>query len=161
MFRRSIACIGLLGLVAATPALANKGSCASPDQVKAAQLRQLHYQLQVAALNCRGDYPDMPGKWETYIHRHGSTLSANARTMQGYFKSAAAFDRYNTKITNRESVRVHETHEYCEQSHPIFDKVVTLAAPQLIAYAGEVVGAPMEISACPTKTEKKPKKSAS
>ncbi|CAA7619906.1 heme utilization protein [Magnetospirillum sp. SS-4] len=144
---RVLACLCAVLIPAAVQA-----DCASPEQVKAAQLRQMHYQLQVAALNCRGDYPDMPGKWQAYVQRHGAALGANARTMQGYFKSATAFDRHNTRITNRESVRVHDHPDYCGMSDAVFDKVVTLGAQQLAAYAGELVGRPTDIPACPTRT---------
>jgi hypothetical protein len=143
-----------LSCVLALPTVA-QANCASPEQVKAAQLRQLHYQLQVAALNCRGDYPDLPGKWQSYIHHHGGTLRDNARTLQGYFKSVAAFDRHNTKVTNRESVRVHDHPDYCGMTDPIFDKVVTLGPQQLAAYASELIGPPSGVPACPVKTVNK------
>jgi hypothetical protein len=142
----------LLLAVLSDPAAA-KPPCASPEQVKAAQLRQLHYELQVAALNCRGDVPEMPGKWQSYVHRHGGTLNDNARVLRDYFQGAAAFDRHNTVVTNRESVRVHETPGYCETHTAIFDKVLGLNGPQLSAYASEAVGDPMEIRACSHKPE--------
>lgn len=143
-----------LALVAAllAPAAAGAASCGSPDEVKAAQLRQFHYRLQVAALNCRGDDPSLPGKWAGYVHHHGGTMSENAKVMRGYFSrtgaGTAAFDRFNTVLTNRESVTVHETENYCELSAPLFDKAMHANAAQLIALAGEVVGRPADIAAC-------------
>lgn len=145
---RAAICACLLSVVCAAP-VAARPPCANPEQVRAAQLRQLHYELQVAALNCRGDVPEMPGKWQSYVQRHGATLNDNAKVLRDYFKGAAAFDRHNTVITNRESVRVHETPGYCEAHAPLLDKVVTLTPPQLIAFAAETVGDPMEIHACP------------
>nr|WP_152426886.1 heme utilization protein [Paramagnetospirillum caucaseum] len=138
--------------LAALPAAA-KSACGTPEEIKAAQLRQFHYQLQVAALNCRGDDPSLPGKWSTYVHRHGGTMSDNAKLMRGYFqrtgKGAASFDRYNTVLTNRESIRVHETEGYCEMHAPLFDKAASANGHQLIALAGETVGKPADISPCP------------
>ena len=147
-----LALLALLFAVVSFPAAA-KSPCAGPEQVKAAQLRQLHYELQVAALNCRGDVPEMPGKWQSYVHRHGATLNDNARVLRDYFQGAAAFDRHNTVVTNRESALVHETPGYCESHAALFDKVLGLNGAQLSAYAAETVGDPMEIHACAHKSE--------
>ncbi|MBI3445466.1 MAG: heme utilization protein [Magnetospirillum sp.] len=140
-----------LALVAAAPAGA-KSVCGSPEEIRAAQLRQFHYQLQVAALNCRGDDPSLPGKWSAYVHHHGATLSDNAKIMHGYFvrngKGAAGFDRFNTVLTNRESVRVHETEGYCEINAPLFDRAVAASPAQLHHLAGEVIGKPLDMPAC-------------
>ncbi|CCG42622.1 hypothetical protein [Magnetospirillum molischianum] len=130
------------------------GSCANPEQIQAAQLRQLHNQLQVAALNCRGEDSSLHAKWGGYVGRFGSTLSDNAQVLRTHFKSAAAFDRYNTQVTNRESVRVHEVDSYCETRAQIFDQVMTMSPPQLIAFAGQTVGRPDHIPDCATRTTK-------
>ncbi|CAA7619523.1 conserved exported hypothetical protein [Candidatus Terasakiella magnetica] len=152
---RVIAILSALAALAAGPAFA-KGSCATPEQIKAVQFRQLHDELQVAALNCRNDDPTLPGKWTDYVRRFGPALSENAKILTGYFKGTAAFDRHNTKITNRESVRVHETHEgYCEAHAAMFDKVVTLSQPQLLAYASESVGNRHDLTACASGEPKK------
>lgn len=143
-----------LALTAAllAPAAAGAASCGSAEEIKAAQLRQFHYRLQVAALNCRGDDPSLPGKWASYVHHHGATMSNNAKVMRGYFSrnggGAGAFDRFNTVLTNRESVTVHETEGYCEQNAPLFEKAMHANSAQLISLAGEVVGKPIDISAC-------------
>lgn len=165
--RRAAFAIVLAVAAASSPALA-KGSCATPEEVKAAQLRQFHYQLQVAALNCRGDDPSLPGKWSIYVHHHGATMSDNARVMRGYFQRGgsgmAGFDRYNTVLTNRESVRVHETEGYCEINAPLFDKAAKASAAQLATLAGETVGHPADLKACAeakkTEPEKKPARKA-
>ncbi len=159
---RAVICACLLSVACAAPATA-RIACANPEQVKAAQLRQLHYELQVAALNCRNDIPLMPTQWLNYVQRHGATLADNARVLRDYFKSTAAFDKHNTVITNRQSVLVHETPGYCEIHTSIFDKVATLTPPQLVAFAVETEGDPMEIHACPqhkAEATHKPKKAA-
>ncbi|ARJ64476.1 heme utilization protein [Magnetospirillum sp. ME-1] len=162
------AALALALSLAALPALG--GTCGTPEEVKAAQLRQFHYQLQVAALNCRGDDPSLPAKWSSYVHRHGGTMSVNANVMRGYFtrtgKGVAGFDRYNTVLTNRESVRVHETEGYCEINQPLFEKAIAANGQQLATLASETIGKPMDIAACaePKKaeaaSEKKSKKVA-
>lgn len=166
MIRRTLALALALGLPA-LPAVAGP-ACATPEEIRAAQLRQFHYQLQVAALNCRGDDPSLPAKWGSYIHRHGGTMSTNANVMRGYFtragKGVAGFDRYNTVLTNRESVRVHETEGYCEINQPLFEKAIAANHQQLAVLAGETVGRPTDITACAeaksAEPEKKPKKVA-
>ena len=149
---RAIAYACLLSVACAAP-VAARPPCASPEQVKAAQLRQLHYELQVAALNCRNDMPEMPSKWQGYVQRHGAVLNENAKVLNAYFKSAAAFDRHNTVVTNRESARVHDTPGYCESHSPLFDQVAALSSQQLAPFAAATVGDPMEIHACPHKPD--------
>lgn len=145
---RAIFCATVLAGLSIAPAVA-RPACANPEQVKAVQLRQLHDELQVAALNCRGALPEMPAKWEYYVRQHGATLAENARVLRGYFKSAAALDRHNTVVTNRLSAQVHETPGYCDLHVAMFDKVTALTPPQLLVFAAETEGDPMEIHACP------------
>ena len=146
---RVVCCAGLLSVLCAVPAVAAHPGCANPEQVGAAQLRQLHYELQVSALNCRNTLPEMPAKWQHYLERHGAALANNAQVLRGYFKSVSAFDRHNTIVTNRLSVLVHETPDYCGIHASLFDKVASLPPPQLISFAAETEGDPMEIRPCP------------
>jgi len=146
----AVACCLVLPSFAADARSSGKtgGACANSEQIQAAQLRQLHNQLQVAALNCRGEDATLHAKWGGYVGRFGSTLSDNAQVLRAHFKSPAAFDRYNTQVTNRESVRVHEIESYCETRAQIFDQVMTMSPAQLIAFAGETVGRPDMMSSC-------------
>jgi hypothetical protein len=146
----AVACCLVLPSFAADARSSGKtgGACANPEQIQAAQLRQLHNQLQVAALNCRGEDSSLHAKWGGYVGRFGSTLSDNAQVLRTHFKSPAAFDRYNTQVTNRESVRVHEVDSYCETRAQMFDQVMQMSPPQLIAFAGQTVGRPDHMSDC-------------
>lgn len=131
-------------------------ACATPEEVRAAQVRQLHDELQVTALNCRGDDPSLPGKWSSYVGRHGGTMAENAKVMHAYFartgKGAAGFDRYNTSMTNQESIRVHETPGYCESHAAILDRTLDANGHQLALLAAETVGKPSGIIACADET---------
>ena len=60
----------------------------------------------------------------------------------------AGFDRFNTVLTNRESVRVHEIEGYCELNEPLFDKAMNASPAHLATLAGEIVGKPLDIPAC-------------
>ena len=139
------------------------GSCASPEQIRAAQLRQFHDQLQVAALNCRADDATLRDKWGAYAARFSGTMAENARTLQALFKSQAGFDRYNTKVTNYESVRVHEIEDYCATRAQMFDQVMTMSPAQLGDFAAATIGQPDHVSPCgqgktrQAKAEAKPK----
>ena len=150
----AVACLLIPSLAAP---LAAKSPCGTAEEIAAAQLRQFHYELQVAALNCRGDDPSLSGKWAAYVQRHGATLSENATVMRGYFvrtgKGAAAFDRFNTVITNRESIRVHEIPGYCDLHGTLFDQVLADDQKQLVALANAMVGKPADIHACTEATQ--------
>lgn len=148
LFRAAVYACLLSGAFVAPASAAAKPACANSEQFRAVQLRQLHYELQVAALNCRNDMPEMPMKWQTYVQRHGSALSDNARILHAYFKSPATFDRHNTVVTNRESVRVHETPGYCDIHTTLFDTVAALPPAQLGDFAARTVGMPLDVSAC-------------
>jgi hypothetical protein len=142
-------------LLATASPLAAKSVCYTPEEVRAAQLRQFHNQLQVAALNCRGDDPSLSGKYATYAQRFGGTLGTNAKVLHAHFARAYGsdanrqFDRFNTAVTNRESLRVHETAGYCETYGPIFDKLAGMTPHQLEAFATETVADPSDVTACP------------
>lgn len=144
--------VSTLTISVLAPTAATAASCGSAEEVRAAQLRQFHYRLQVATLNCRADDPSLPGKWGDYVHHHGGTMSENAKVMRGYFSrtgaGAAAFDRFNTVLTNRESITVHQTEGYCEMNASLFDRATRANAAQLTALAGEVVGRPTDIAPC-------------
>jgi hypothetical protein len=151
-----VACLPLLSPL---PALA-RPACAGPDTIKEVQLRQFHYRLQVAALNCRGDDPSLAGKWQSYVQTQAHVLAANGRALSAYFQGQAAFDRHNTIITNYESVRVHETPDFCEGMAPLFDKALEAKAGQLHQLATEAIGQPDDVRPCKEATKAKSKKKA-
>jgi hypothetical protein len=104
-----ISCAAIAAILtasAAFPALAS--SCVSPAEARAMQVRQLHVQLQVASLNCRGDDPSLPSKYALYISRFGTPLADNAKVLRGHFaKNGGNIDRYMTVLANDESQRAH------------------------------------------------------
>lgn len=132
-------------------------ACASPEQLRAAQVRQMHNQLQVAALNCRADDASLREKWSAYVNRFSGTMAENAKVLRGLFKTPAGFDRYNTKVTNRESVRVHEIEDYCATRSQMFDQVMTMGPTQLADFAAATIGAPEHVRSC----QKSPPRQAS
>jgi len=146
----------------ARPAKGDGGSaCASPEQIRAAQVRQLHDQFQVAALNCRGDDSTLHEKWSSYVSRFSGTMSENAQILRGLFKSQAGFDRYNTKVTNYESVRVHEVDDYCVSRSQMFDQVLSMSPSQFGDFAATTIGRPDHVTPCGEGGKKSKSKSKS
>lgn len=135
MNRISCAAIAtILTMSAALPALA--ASCVNPAEARAMQVRQLHIQLQVASLNCRGDDPSLPGKYASYINRFGGTLADNAKVLRGHFaKSGGNMDRYMTVLANDESQRAHLVEDYCGSHTPLFEKLAAMKPHELEHFA--------------------------
>jgi hypothetical protein len=126
---------------AALPAFA--APCISPAAARAMQVRQLHIQLQVASLNCRGDDPSLPGKYASYVHRFGNPLNENARVLKSHFaKNGGNLDRYMTVLANDESQRAHQVEGYCESHVPLFDKLSSLKPSELEPFAATTMDKP-------------------
>jgi len=137
----SAAVAALLLASAALPAIA--APCVSPAEARAMQVRQLHIQLQVASLNCRGDDPSLPGKYASYIHRFGGQLNDNARVLKSHFaKNGGNIDRYMTVLANDESQRAHLVEGYCESHTPLFDKLASLKPSELEHFASATMDKP-------------------
>lgn len=126
--------VAILTASAAMPALA--AGCIAPAEARAMQVRQLHVQLQVASLNCRGDDPSLPGKYASYINRFGGPLTDNAKVLRGHFaRNGGNIDRYMTVLANDESQRAHLVEGYCESHAPLFDKLSSLKPHELEHFA--------------------------
>lgn len=131
----------LLTVSTALPAFA--GGCINAAEARAMQVRQLHVQLQVASLNCRGDDPSLPGKYASYIHRFGAPLTDNAKVLRGHFaRNGGNIDRYVTVLANDESQRAHLVENYCESHVPLFEKLSTLKPAELEHFASATVDKP-------------------
>lgn len=138
----STAIATLCALTVAFPAVADR-ACVSPNEARAMQVRQLHIQLQVASLNCRGDDPSLPGKYGSYIHRFGGALSDNAKVLKGHFsRSGGNLDRYMTVLANDESQRAHLVENYCESHAPLFDRLGGLKPTELEHFAATIMDQP-------------------
>lgn len=125
---------------------AAKTACYTPEEMRAAQLRQLHIQLQVASLNCRTTDAELPAKYGSYIHRFGGALHTNARVLEGHFARNGGdqrrqMDRYVTQLANEESQRAHLVADYCEDHTPLFDHILSLKPTELEAFAAHTIPA--------------------
>lgn len=142
MNRLSCAAAALVLTVAAGfPALA--ASCLDPAEARALQVRQLHIQLQVAALNCRTDDPSLPGKYASYVNRFGGALSDNARILKRHFaRTGGNMDRHMTVLANDESQRAHLVEGYCESHTPLFETLAGIKPQELEHMAVATLGMP-------------------
>lgn len=166
-----ITCAAVAAILTASTALpALAAGCVSPAEARAMQVRQLHVQLQVASLNCRGDDPSLPSKYASYIHRFGGPLSDNAKVLRGHFaKNGGNIDRYMTVLANDESQRAHLVEGYCESHAPLFDKLSALKPHELESFAATSMdkpdaavcgGSPVKQASAETKPKAKAKKAA-
>lgn len=112
------------------------------------QLRQLHIQLQVASLNCRGDDPSLPGKYASYVKRFGGALSDNAKVLRGHFsKTGGNMDRYMTVLANDESQRAHQVEDYCGSHTPLFERLSAVKPTELEHFASATIDGP-DVAVC-------------
>ncbi|MBX9633664.1 MAG: heme utilization protein [Magnetospirillum sp.] len=139
-----IFCAAVAAILTASTALpALAGGCINPAEARAMQVRQLHVQLQVASLNCRGDDPSLPGKYGSYIHRFSGPLAENAKVLRGHFaKNGGNIDRYMTVLANDESQRAHQVEGYCENHAPLFEKLATMKPHELEHFASATMDKP-------------------
>lgn len=152
----------LVSALAATAAA--KPPCFNAAEMRAAQMRQLHVQLQVASLNCRAGFPELPGQYASYVQRFAPALNSNAKVLEDHFSQhfgkdhRRQFDRFVTSLANEESQRAHQIPDYCEDHAPLFDKIMGLKHQELEGFAARAVAHPVA-AACaaetkPAKTDK-------
>ncbi|MGE5504530.1 MAG: heme utilization protein [Actinomycetota bacterium] len=127
--------------------VAQASACFTPEEMRAAQLRQLHVQLQVASLNCRTTDAELPAKYGSYVQRFGGALNANARVLEDHFARSHGkdhrrqMDRYVTQLANEESQRAHVVADYCEDHAPLFDRILALKPAELEGFAVRLIPA--------------------
>jgi hypothetical protein len=154
----------LVSVLAATGAAA-KAPCFNAAEMRAAQMRQLHIQLQVASLNCRAGYPELAGQYASYVQRFTQPLALNAKVLDGHFSQhfgkdhRRQFDRFVTSLANEESQRAHHAADYCEDHAPLFDKILDLKQNELEGFATHAVTHPVA-TACPEPKADRPAKAA-
>lgn len=137
-------------LLAALPALAAP-SCLTPAEQRAGLLRQMHQDMQVAALKC----PELGAAHREYLRRFGPVLADNARTLKEHFTRNAGgegqrlFDRYLTRLANKASRASQHQADYCEAEAALFETALRLKPAQLEAFAGKMIDDFEEFGACP------------
>lgn len=150
MSRKTTSAIAaLLCMVLAGPAVA-KPFCYTQQDVHAMQVRQLHYELMVAALKCQGGEVNFHDKWSNWVGRFGSTMNSNANQLRGMFnrlgKGQAGMDRFVTQLSNDASMRSQHVEDYCATQAKLFDTVLVLSPSDMESWAASTVEKPMNVS---------------
>lgn len=131
----------VFSLAVAVPAVAAP-VCLTPAEANAIQVRQFHTRLQVAALKCGGPDWGLRTRYNAYVTRFGSTLSANAQTLRsalrrtGLARTEAQFDRFITRIANQASSAADNTAAYCQEHRDMLDAMLGEAPAALGRFAG-------------------------
>ena len=115
------------------------------------QVRQLHYELMVAALKCQGGEVDFRDKWSSWVGRFGSTMNSNANQLRGLFarlgKGQTGMDRYVTQLSNDASMRAQHVEDYCGSQAKLFDTVLALSPTEMEAWAADSIEKPLPATA--------------
>lgn len=154
-----------LSVAIAGPAFA-RPQCYSTQDVRAMQVRQLHYELMVAALKCQGGEVDFRDKWSNWVGRFGTAMNSNANHLRGMFtrlgKGQAGMDRYVTQLSNDASMRAQHVEDYCGTQAKLFDTVLALSPSEMESWAATSIEKPMPATAnCAAPPQAAPVKQAS
>lgn len=154
----------ILSVAIAGPAFA-RPQCYSTQDVRAMQVRQLHYELMVAALKCQGGEVDFRDKWSNWVGRFGSAMNTNASHLRGMFarlgKGQTGMDRYVTQLSNDASMRAQHVEDYCGTQAKLFDTVLALSPSEMEAWAATSIEKPMPATANCAAAPQAPVKQAS
>jgi len=161
--KTSSAIAALLCITIAAPAFA-KPQCYTHQDVRAMQVRQLHYELMVAALKCQGGEVDFRDKWSSWVNRFGPVMNSNANQLRGLFsrlgKGQSGMDRYVTQLSNDASMRAQHVEDYCGTQAKLFDTVLALSPTEMEAWAVDSIEKPMPATANCSATSPSPVKQA-
>lgn len=133
-------------------------ACFTPDEAKAAHLRILQQEFNVAALNCQTLDPNDPtfsGRYNDFVGKFGGKLQENAVSLRRHFSRAGAnFDVWMTRIANDAGQRVVTDVSYCQQAWENLDKALAVE-PQEVENFAATAGTP--VSYVPSCEQAKPK----
>ena len=158
---RRIICGAGAAVIAAAPLMANAGACFTESEWRAAHVRILQTELQVAALECanvRGaSYND---QYTTFIQRFQDRLKANANLLKAHFQrlygagSGHELDIFVTKVANDASSRSMSDMKFCANSATAFQSALAIDKPQFEQAALDHVTDHSEVGdECPAPTK--------
>ncbi|WP_142847826.1 hypothetical protein [Telmatospirillum sp. J64-1] len=130
------------------------GSCYTPTEVRASQLRQLQTELMVAALSCNHADLGFREKYNAFVHKFGKNLNDNAKVLRTHFsrnygsEQARRFDSYITALANEASVRSVGEATYCESAYQLYEAVSSLGPREIEDFAARTVKAETAVAPC-------------
>lgn len=124
-------------------------SCWYPNEVKAAQLRDLQIKLMVGTLQCRSKNSSAVGQYNAFITKQRGLLDANAQILKTRFLrengakyGQAAYDRYATALANENSADSGAS-DYCANIDTLIRMATAASQPDLLVLAQTMSVAPV------------------
>jgi hypothetical protein len=131
----------LCGATAATLALAPviaDASCFTEAEWKAAHVKVLQLDLQVAALECANvQGASYTNEYNSFIGRFNDRLAAEGKVLRAHFQrvyrgaSEKELDIFVTKVANYASDRSMQDMSFCANSASVFKDALAIETPQL------------------------------
>ena len=130
-------------------------ACFTPAEAAAAHLRVLQLHFNVAALNCQLADPEAPSfaeRYNRFVGQFSAQLQNNGAVLSRHFgKDRAGFDRWMTRIANQAGQSVIAKPDFCQLAWDRLEKIITLPADAIEAYAVETGVAAEFAPRCPEK----------
>jgi hypothetical protein len=169
VFKRLSVSVLVLSLASSASAWAAKTACFTPDEAKAAQLRVLQQEFNVAALNCQTVDPNDPkfsDRYNAFVGKFGDRLQENATALHRHFSRAGGnFDLWMTRVANDAGQRVFADANFCQQAWENLDKALAVEPKDIETFASTAGTPSAQVQTCAeTKAKpaaKKPAKTAS
>jgi len=157
VLKRAVCGLGA-AVIGLSPVLAS-ASCFTESEWRAAHVRILQTELQVAALECANvagaSYND---QYTAFVARFQERLKANATILKAHFQRSYGgdwgrqLDIYVTKVANDASDRSMQDMKFCANSASVFQQALAIEIPQFEQAALDHVTDHSEVGdECPAK----------
>ena len=130
-------------------------SCWYPNEIKAAQMRDLHAQLMVGTLHCRAGNPVFESEYNEFVDRRHDVLDGNIAILKDHFQRESgsdgqiAYDRYSTVLANAQASKDYANPDTCAQIGMLLRTATNANDTDLLLLAQTVERAP-ESNGCPS-----------
>jgi len=130
-------------------------SCWYPNEIKAAQMRDLHAQLMVGTLHCRASNPVFESEYNEFVDRRHDVLDGNIAILKDHFQRESgsdgqiAYDRYSTVLANAQASKDYANPDTCAQIGMLLRTATNANDTDLLLLAQTVERAP-ESNGCPS-----------
>lgn len=130
-------------------------SCWYPNEIKAAQMRDLHAQLMVGTLHCRASNPVFESEYNEFVDRRHDVLDGNIAILKDHFQRESgsdgqiAYDRYSTVLANAQASKDYANPDTCAQIGMLLRAATNANDTDLLLLAQTVERAP-ESNGCPS-----------
>ena len=130
-------------------------SCWYPNEIKAAQMRDLHAQLMVGTLHCRAGNPVFESEYNEFVDRRHDVLDGNIAILKDHFQRESgsdgqiAYDRYSTVLANAQASKDYANPDTCAQIGMLLRAATNANDTDLLLLAQTVERAP-ESNGCPS-----------